>query len=115
MASREILFDLSMALRILEVSAEDFEKKTANRPSSMCTKTNLEKVHQSLIGNFSSYYGIEYESLDFDRDYHKKNLKRLIKEVLGKQKESFVIGSIPEPAPRSRPKCKYNLTSSFRT
>ena len=110
MASREIKFDLPMALRILEISMAEYEERAKKRPSSWCIKTNLDKIHGALTTNLSRYYGIDYESLDFDHGHPNNIRKRSIQEVLAKIEPSFVIGLIPEPSPRSRPKCKYNLT-----
>ena len=102
----EIIFDLGMALRILGWSQAEYERIHERGIGHICTKSNLEKIKDELLNNFSRYYGVELGSIECDRDHMRKNLNKKITQVL-KNKKNFIIGHIPQPSSRSRPKCKY--------
>ena len=99
--------DVPMALRMLEISEEEYKKRQGpNYADVINTKKNRESLRHCILNNLASYYGVAYDDLEFDQEENRKKLNFWLGKLLGKSQSSFVIGRIPSPPPRKRPRCK---------
>ena len=108
MASRDIIIDLALALKILDITFTEYERRQQRGfPVGINTKTNQEKIRDAILHDLSKFCGVDYAELEFDEVYNRKKLNSNIKGLLAKNNpKSFILGRIPGAAPRPRPMCK---------